>query len=421
VRPRQLLSPPFTEGLWTTLALGAAAFCLLLVAYAALQRSGALNESVLRKTDFLQFYAAGRLIMQGHAGDIYDPQSLARLEMGIQHVHATIPTVLPYLDLPFFASLLAPLGRLPYLHAYTAWLAVDCLVLACSLVLLTRYSRLPRASLPLLVVASLVFPPVTIALLQGQVSILLLGLTAITLVAATTGRERVAGTALALAMLKPPFALPLLLVFVLRGRWQAVGAFVVTLVLELALPVLVLGSSAMGTYLRLLVNVWRWQGLAGPVVYRQVQIATATYSAHQSNSLAGIVRLLSPASVSGVVVAACTIALLLALAWCTLQARSLDAPLGVAALVSLLVSPHVLVHDLCLILVPMAVAWKYRAMWQPYVSIVLGAVYCFVFVGFLLTFALPFQLSLVATVTLLIWLARASVMDRRRAGFVPMA
>jgi Glycosyltransferase family 87 len=278
----------------------------------------------------------------------------------------------------------------------------------------------PRASLPLLGVASLLFPPVTIALLQGQVSILLLGLTVATLVAASAGRDRVAGVVLALAMLKPPFALPLLLVFVLRRRWQAVGAFVVTLVLELVLPVLVLGPSAIGMYVRLLVNVWRWQGLAGPVVYKHVQIATATYSARQSNSLASVVRLLSPAGVAGVVVAACTIALLLALAWSTLQASSLDVPLGVAVLVSLLISPHVLVHDLCLILVPMAVVWKYGTDWQPRVSVVLVAAYCLTFVGFLLSFALPFQLSLVATLTLLAWLAGTSHMDRRRAGLAPL-
>jgi Glycosyltransferase family 87 len=413
------LSSASKEGLWTTFALGAVCFFLLTAAYVALQRGGALNETVLRKTDFVQFYAAGRLIMQGHAGQIYKPQDLALLEMSIQHVHAATPTVLPYLDLPFFALLLAPLSRFPYLHAYTAWLAVDCLLLACSLVLLALYSRLPLASFPMLGVAALLFPPVTISLLQGQVSILLLGLTAATLVAASTGQDRVAGATLAIAMLKPPFVAPLLLVFLLRRRWQSVGTFALTLLIELALPLLVFGASATGTYLRLLVNVWRWQGLPGPVIYRHVQIATATYSARLSNSMASVVGLLSPSGVKSAAVAAFTIALLLALAWCTLHARSIDAPMGLAVLTSILISPHLLVHDLCLILVPMAVIRRYGATRQTHVSIVLGTMYCLFFVGFLFSFALPFQLSLVATVTLLVWLAGALFMDGRRSCPVP--
>jgi Glycosyltransferase family 87 len=388
-----------------TLATGGAFFCLVVALYALLRERGNFNASLLRKTDFLQFYTVGRLLITGRGTHIYDLPVLGHLETLIQNPAGTGHAVLPYLDLPYFAVLLAPLSILSFLWAYTVWLAVNCLLLGAVLVLLTHYARLRTPYIPYVALATILFPPVLIACFQGQTSIFLLALLTTTVLAASVGWDGVAGVALALALVKPPFALPLLIVFVVQRRWRTVRAFGITLTLLLVVPVAFIGVTGSEDYLRLLAHVIDWQGRSGPVTLQHVFIASATYGPRTTNSLAGMLQLLLSPRAARTVSTTCAVLLLLLLAACAHSARSLEAPLGLAVIVALLISPHVLVHDLSLMLVPMALTWRYRTNDVTLAALSVAGAYLLTFIDLPLSFSVSVHLSLFASLALLACIA----------------
>ena len=81
------------------------------------------------------------------------------------------------------------------------------------------------------------------------------------------------------------------------------------------------------------------------------------------------------------------------LVWCERRVQPIEVPLAVAVAISLLLSPHVLTHDLSLILVPLAVCWKYRAASIRRLPLVLVGAYALLVVGFFLSLFVPFQLD----------------------------
>ncbi len=113
----------------------------------------------------------------------------------------------------------APVGGLPLALGY----ALNGLVmLGCAAgagVLLGRtFGVTDRAA----VLATLAFAPLTGSIVLGQNGPLGLVLAAIVIWALTTDRDAVAGLAAGLLLYKPTYAVPLLGLLVLRGRWQAV-------------------------------------------------------------------------------------------------------------------------------------------------------------------------------------------------------
>ena len=132
------------------------------------------------------------------------------------------------LPLMFF---MAPVGLLPVGQAYFAWQLVTLTVIAFSVfVLLRRQPARKLLFLPLMIIL-LFFGPVYLTLEIGSVgAISLLALT-LTIFLLETKRPLLAGMALSLTLLKPPQALPLLLlvgIWLLTSRqWKAIAGLII--------------------------------------------------------------------------------------------------------------------------------------------------------------------------------------------------
>ena len=91
---------------------------------------------------------------------------------------------------------------------------------------------------------------------------------------------------------------------------------------------------------------------------------------------------------------------LAALALAVRLQRELAVQIGLATLAAILISPHVLIHDLALVLLPAAVALRLRDRAPRAVAATLTAGYACVIVGLRLVDFVPIQLSVLAMLAL---------------------
>lgn len=380
----------------------------LVVAYVALLRGGHITSLTIRTGDFVQYFGISQLIIKGHGGAIYDFQRLSHVEELIVYPLSVQHGVLPYLYPPYFAIVVAPLSMLDYGAAYALWLIVNCVLLVSTLFALERYAGLGGRTAALVRLAGICSLPVVMTLALGQVSIVILALLASALLAARARRHELAGAALALALIKPPYVVPFLIIFIVQRRWRTIAAFGATGVGLLLLPIPVLGLSINRVYADLLIAVNQWQGKGGAVVYHHVTIAAATYDPHVNQGIYGFSQLLLASGPARLSALGLTLLFVAVLVWSAWRSRAIDLPFALAAVVALLINPHVLVHDLTLLLIPVCVALRYRGSRSLWLGFLLAALYAVITVGYPLSYAVPVQLSAIGMAVLTGWLVMAS-------------
>jgi len=381
------------------IAVAAAVLIGLIVSYVSLLASGALS---IQQSDFLAYYAAGKLLLHGST-QIYSLPAVSSAERLMLGRLRLKDGGLPYLYPPYFAIALSPLARLPYSSAFAAWLAVNCALLGITLRALQRLVSISGRAAVLFWVASASFLPVFLAATQGQVSILLLTALTMSLVALRAGHEGIAGAALALATVKPFYLPVFLLLLAIRGHYRALLSFA--------------GGSA-----ALLVAGAPAGGLNSVVAYgRQVQLASHWhalfgFAPQRNQSLSGAFTLSLPSGISSVawlVTAILITGVFVRLAW---RSRQLELSWALATVAALLISPHVFVHDLTILLLPVAIAPAGGAPRSLRALLVFG--YVAVIAGQRLLFVAPIQLAVLAMVAFAIWLALSlnQVPHSRRRG-----
>lgn len=317
---------------------------------------------------------------------------------------------MPFFYAPYFALALAPLGALAYDVAYYLWLIIDLLLLVISLAALQRFSRLSASDALLFWVAALSFLPVFVALTQGQTSIFLLAVFTATFLALRRGRDGLAGALLALSLVKAPYLAPILVVLAVRRRWRCLIALALSATGLLVVPMAIMGAGINGGFIHTLTSATGFRSQIGG------------FEPPYNHSFAGFSQLVLPGTASTVASLALSLAALCLLAVCAGRAQELDLPLGMAVVVGLLISPHVLVHDLTLLLLPIAVALRYRHNSPGHLSALLGLGYAAILVGLRLVFVVPLQLSVLVMSALAIWLFLASrSREERRATSVQPA
>lgn len=257
--------------------------------------------------------------------------------------------VLPYVYPPYLALLMAPLGALPYTVAWVVWLSINCLLLGGVILSVQRYLRLTGRGSVLLWAACLSFAPIFIAIaVQGQTSVLLLALFTAAFFAIRAGQEWRAGVFLALTIMKPQYALPFLLVLALRRHWASLISFAISSALLVGVPIIVLGAAPTIGYIRILRLATTWQSQFG-------------YGPQLNQSVSGFVQLLVPANLATPVTVFIVLGALGFLARAARRSTTPDAPLGLAVIVAFAISPHVLIHDMSLLILPAAVAVRHRS------------------------------------------------------------
>ncbi len=166
-------------------------------------------------TDYLQFYAAGVTLRQGHSADLYNFEFQSKLEQaiagpGLTSFHAFITP-------PFFALVYVPFTLLPYTWSFFIWSVLGLFLLWASLKLIS--SEKPVTSL----LWSLTWFPIFAAISFGQNSLLSLLIISLTYWFWRKDKPLIAGLICSLLLFKPQLVLGIGLLWLLEWRksWKS--------------------------------------------------------------------------------------------------------------------------------------------------------------------------------------------------------
>ncbi len=201
--------------------------------------------------DFVQFYAAGKVLNGPEPARIYDVRLMASVE---QESLPTMPRtqILVYGNAPFIAQLFRPFAKLPYASAYCAWLVFSLILYGGGLWLLFR-NWLPDDYGRTAFLLALSAPIYTMETwIGGQISVLAF-LTAAGFVRCFAAqRFFLAGLALGVAAYKPSLlALPVA-VMLLTGAWRMLAGLSVSATLTLLASLATVGAHGFGLWLKIL-------------------------------------------------------------------------------------------------------------------------------------------------------------------------
>ncbi|MGC2621459.1 MAG: glycosyltransferase family 87 protein, partial [Acidobacteriaceae bacterium] len=153
----------------------AARLRLFLFALLALQLAtwyGSLPLLRTRYIDYRSFYAAGTMVRTGQAASLYDYETERRVQNAVVGPNEN---ALPYMPAPFTALFFVPLSLLPFRASYFVFLGLNLAFAALAVRLLRPHlTALTSRWRPLPEMLFLTFLPLGIALMFGQLSILLL-------------------------------------------------------------------------------------------------------------------------------------------------------------------------------------------------------------------------------------------------------
>jgi hypothetical protein len=297
--------------------------------------AGHLHISKNSRWDFETFYLVAKILRDGQGARLYDLPTQASYQM--RYIDASRAVVQP--DLPFFypaatATLFVPLSFLPVLPAYAVWTALNVAFLIGTVRLLQKRLKIPGDDR--VVFASLLFLPVYIVLLHGQVSILILCLYAVAFELSKRERRFAAGVALGLGTLKFQLMLGIFVVLVLRRCWRILAGAMVG-----ALAVALLSAAVLG---------WR-----GAIHYPAMLVHNAhlpTFDTPGMINLRGLLTTVLSARPATWLVIALSGAVL---GFVAFVRADLEISFCAAIVGSLLVSYHSFSQELTLLLIPLAV------------------------------------------------------------------
>jgi hypothetical protein len=301
-------------------------------------------ESATNRWDFQAFYLGAEMVSHGEGSRLYDFDRQAGAQM--RYVDPTRQVTLP--DLPFLypaaiTLLFLPFTRFPMVAAYALWTAINLLMLVATLRLLQKVLPLPEDNRPLL--AAVLFSPVYLCLLKGQVSVLILFLVALAFYFLLRSRPLLAGFALGLATIKFQVVLGLLAVLALRRMWKVLAGSAIGASVVAGVSVLITGWRAAAHY---------------PAYLRQVAYHERVAYTSFIVNLRGMLWQLLRHEPAVWLIAVLSVALLI-LATVTWN----DVPTGfsIAVTLSLMTSYHAHYEELSLLLVPVAVLMP-RVRWN---------------------------------------------------------
>lgn len=300
--------------------------------------------------DFTAFYAAGTAVRMGAGARLYDLESQRELQSQFVTGARTSTVPLPFLRPAFEALPFALLSFLPHAQAHIAWDVLSVFLL-CALAFLLRphLSQLSRISWWIWMLILLGFFPIFETLLQGQDTVLLLFLFALVYLAIKRNADFAAGCWLGLATFKPQMALPFLVVMLFRpGRGKFLSGFLLTAGALVFISAGVTGWGPTLRYPQYLLEMNRRLGNGSIIPSGMPNLRGLSQYWHgdamPSWLVQGLLGLLS--------------VLLLWIAarfWTRVregERYAQDTAFSVTMLVTLLISYHTNLHDLCLLILP---------------------------------------------------------------------
>jgi hypothetical protein len=171
---------------------------LLVLLTALLGFAVLLARGPLLMNDFVEYWAAARLVLSG--GNPYDPAQMLAVERSVGFSDSQ-PLLM--LNPPPVLTLVLPFGAMPYRQAALLWLIVNLVALLWSVLLLWDLADGSIGKRWAALAAGVFFLPSVFALLWGQISILILLGLALFLHFVNRGRMAAAGAASTLLLIKP--------------------------------------------------------------------------------------------------------------------------------------------------------------------------------------------------------------------------
>ena len=223
----------------------------------------------VKGTDFIQFYVAGQLVAAGRGAELYRfvPRSSFQVQfaaeaqvLGGQLANPNFAFVVP----PFFALLLVPFSRLPYLGALGAWIGFNVVLLVATLRILEPYVALLRGRDRWLVyLAAAAFFPFLESQFDGQNGVISLFSWGRSTSASRRERDTLAGLALAGILFKPQLVVTLALAMLLARRWRVLLGLASGGLVLVGVSWLLVGPTGMRDYLSLSATMPGWIYLPG--------------------------------------------------------------------------------------------------------------------------------------------------------------
>jgi alpha-1,2-mannosyltransferase len=340
------------SGQWLT-AERARGYSLILLAVYAIAMVGwiALSDGLIDRngkplgTDFSSFYAAGSLVLDGRAADVYD------MAMHYAHEQQIFGAATPYygwLYPPIFLLVATPLALLSYPLALAAWQGGSfALYLAVIAAILWRQRRDGGAIAGLWLPAAAAFPAVFINLGHGQNGFLTAGLLGAALVALPR-RPILSGILFGLLAYKPQFALIIPVALLASGQWRTILAAGATVIALAATSYIAFGP-----------DLW-WSFAASTETSRKLLLEQGDVGFEKLQSVFAAVRMWGGGVTLGYIVqGAASVATVGSVAWVWRSSTDRDLKAALLLVATLLASPHVLDYDL-MILAP-AIAFMVAA------------------------------------------------------------
>ncbi|MGH9510764.1 MAG: glycosyltransferase family 87 protein [Terriglobales bacterium] len=302
-------------------------------------------------SDFASFYTASEILHEGRGHQLYNLSLQEAIQRSIKPaVVAERRAVLPYNHPPFEAFMFGPMAWFSYRAADLIWLSINVGLLAAIIMILrNNLPFLGQAPLYLWVAACLAFTPIMVALIQGQDSIVLLFFYCMAFIALRRKAGFAAGVWIALGLLKFQLTLPFVAPLLLLKRWRTVAGFGAA---ALLLFVVSFGTVGLSGLLNYPVFVWslerdpKFAWLEPPKMPNLRGLASSLF--HPNHVRMGVAFLLVA---SAICLATATFL------WRKTTRddfRNVGLAFATALIVSVLVSYHILLHDLSILFLSLA-------------------------------------------------------------------
>jgi alpha-1,2-mannosyltransferase len=343
--------PPFWQklrsGEWLT-AERARGYSLIMLGVYALAVAGwiALSAGLIDPngkpigTDFSSFYAAGSLVLDGRAGEVYDMAAHYARE---QQMFGAATPYYGWLYPPIFLCVAAPLALMPYPLALAAWQGGTFAVyLAVIAAILRRPRRDGGTIADIWLPVAAAFPAVFINLGHGQNGFLTAGLFGAALVALPQ-RPVLSGILFGLLAYKPQFGLLIPFALLAAGRWRTILAAGATVIALAGATYLAFGPELWGSFAASTETSRKLLLEQGDVGFEKLQSVFAAV-----RMWGGGVSLAYAAQATASLMAACSVA------WVWRSSRDRDLKAALLMVATLLASPHMLDYDLMILAPAMA-------------------------------------------------------------------
>jgi hypothetical protein len=289
--------------------------------------------------DFRNLFTAGYMVRTGHGHEIYDYASEKMFQDAlVSREQVAIPFVRP----AYQALVFAPFSLLPFRGAYYAFLAFNlAILLVCFRLLRPNMNNLARVW-PGLPAGMFLFLPIAAALMQGQDSIILLALLAGAAVCLQRGREYLAGVLVGFGLFKFQFVIPVALLFLAWRRWRFLATFAISAAMLAMVSVWIAGTQQSVNYVLSVIQIGVSHGLSSGLPL------PVDHMANLHGAVSGILG-------GSPFVLPLTIALSAAVMIFAASRRPQHADAFlIAILASALVSYYMFIHDMCILLIPIA-------------------------------------------------------------------